>query len=126
MNTTLWWSRWLWILLATIIPRWTLSFYVILRSSPCLLRAYNLATIVGRGEQVDEVGPSLRCFCCWLCGSNQTLLGNFVLTFCGPWHYFQVWSVLFLQVFGEFLPWTFHHEEDTKLEYKYGTLSLRL
>jgi hypothetical protein len=29
-----------------------------------LLWACNLATIVGGGEQLDEVGPSLRCFCC--------------------------------------------------------------
>ncbi len=103
-----------------------LSFYVILRSSPGFLWACNLATIVGGGEQLNEVGPCLRHFCCWLCGNNQALLSSFIFIFSGAWHYFQVWCVLFLQVFGEFLPWPLHHEVDTKLEYKYGTLSLWL
>jgi hypothetical protein len=56
----------------------------------------------------------------------QTLLGKFVFTFCGPWHCFQVWCVLNLQVFGGFLTWPLHHAVDIELECMSWTLDLWL
>jgi len=53
----------------------------------------SLDASIRRSEQLDEVGLSLGFFCCWLCGSNQALWSRFVPTFCGHWHWFQIWCV---------------------------------
>jgi hypothetical protein len=66
------------------------------------LWASTFVAIVEGGEKFNEVGPSSRCLCCWVFGRNQALSNKFGFTFCGLWHCFEVWYVLFLQVFGEF------------------------
>jgi hypothetical protein len=44
---------------------------------------YGLAIFVDGNEWLDEVGPSSKWFLKKKCGSNQTLLVIFVITFCG-------------------------------------------
>jgi hypothetical protein len=78
MHTTLWWSRWPWILLVAILPGWILMRYW----SP--LWANILVAIVRGGEHLNEIGLSSTCFYCWLWDSNQALWSIFVFTFCGP------------------------------------------
>jgi hypothetical protein len=56
----------------------------------------------------------------------KALSSKLFFTFCELWHCFQVLSVLFLQVFGGFLPWPSHHVVDTKPKCKYGALNLWL
>lgn len=80
----------------------------------------SFVAIVEGSEQLDEVVSNLGCLC------NQTLLGKFVFTFCGPWHCFQVRCVLNLQVFGGFLTWPLHHAVDIELECMSWTLDLWL
>jgi hypothetical protein len=76
----------------------------------------SLDAIIRRSQQLDEVGLSLGFFCCWLCDSNQALWSRFVPTFCGHWHWFQIWCVLFFQVFGGFFLRLPHHAIDPSME----------
>jgi hypothetical protein len=90
-----------------------------------LIWANSFVAIVGGNEQLDEVGPSLWCFYCWLCDNNKTLSSIFVFTFCGPSNCFEVQYVLFFQVFGGFLSWPPHHAMHIGPKYMYWTFNLR-